>query len=313
MKTRLSNWKEESDLYEVVTGKMTDKEALKKVDEKKGINNKVIINPKLSEAVNEIGGEVLSVDEGLVDTLLGGTRQILPASAMPAVSSGLNAFLRQGVGAGLLGVVALLLNATNAYLTLQRGADRIWWNRPYGVEGMTWPRLVLRYLHLRFKALALVSLLALLIVLDRWITQLQLPNDWLFGVRLLRPVPMISDLQNPLSLGFDLLITFGFLSIASLLLLSMLPSRRVRWRQLLPSAIFLGASLTLLNLALGRVILALGMRFQAYGLIGGVLVFGFWVWLVGVLIYFSQCLGCVVSRPSRHGLGPRGAGPAVPT
>ena len=65
MKSRLSNWKEESDLYEVVTGKMTDKEALKKVSEKKGINNKVIINPKLSEAMEELGGEVVSVDEAL--------------------------------------------------------------------------------------------------------------------------------------------------------------------------------------------------------------------------------------------------------
>ena len=65
MKTRLSNWREESDLYEVVTGKMTDKEALKKVDEKKGINNKVIINPKLSEAIEEVGGEVVSVNEVL--------------------------------------------------------------------------------------------------------------------------------------------------------------------------------------------------------------------------------------------------------
>ena len=63
MKSRLSNWKEESDLYEVVTGKMTDKEALKKVDEKKGINNKVIINPKLSEALKDMGGELLEIAE----------------------------------------------------------------------------------------------------------------------------------------------------------------------------------------------------------------------------------------------------------
>ena len=65
MKPRLSNWKEESDLFEVITGKMTDKEALKKVSEKKGINNKVTINPKLSEAMEELGGEVISVDEAL--------------------------------------------------------------------------------------------------------------------------------------------------------------------------------------------------------------------------------------------------------
>ena len=50
----LSNWREEFNLSEVVTGKMTDKEALKKVSEKKGINNKVVINPKLDEAVKEI-------------------------------------------------------------------------------------------------------------------------------------------------------------------------------------------------------------------------------------------------------------------
>ena len=36
---------------------------LKKVDEKKGINNKVIINPKLSEAVKEMGGELLEIAE----------------------------------------------------------------------------------------------------------------------------------------------------------------------------------------------------------------------------------------------------------
>ena len=68
--TRLSNWKEESDLFEVVTGKMTDKEALKKVDEKKGIKNKVVINPKLTEAIKELGGELIEAneEEGNVDT-----------------------------------------------------------------------------------------------------------------------------------------------------------------------------------------------------------------------------------------------------
>ena len=69
MKLRLSNWKEESDLYEVVTGKMTDEKALKKVSEKKGINNKVIINPKLQEAMEELGGEVVSVDEALAHSM----------------------------------------------------------------------------------------------------------------------------------------------------------------------------------------------------------------------------------------------------
>ena len=61
--TRLSNWREESDLFEVVTGKMTDEKALKKVDEKKGIKNKVTINPKLTEAIKNMGGELISIKE----------------------------------------------------------------------------------------------------------------------------------------------------------------------------------------------------------------------------------------------------------
>ena len=59
----LSNWREEFNLSEVVTGKMTDNKALKTVTEKDGINNKVTINPKLDEAVKEIGGEVVSMVE----------------------------------------------------------------------------------------------------------------------------------------------------------------------------------------------------------------------------------------------------------
>ena len=37
--------------------------ALKKISEKPGINNKVEINPKLKEAVAEMGGELLEVTD----------------------------------------------------------------------------------------------------------------------------------------------------------------------------------------------------------------------------------------------------------
>ena len=52
---------------------MTDVESEKEVTEKKGIKNKVIINPKMSEAVAQIGGEVISetqveLDEKQKDT-----------------------------------------------------------------------------------------------------------------------------------------------------------------------------------------------------------------------------------------------------
>jgi biotin transport system substrate-specific component len=49
----------------------------------------------------------------------------------------------------------------------------------------------------------------------------------------------------------------------------------------------------LLNLMLGRALVVLGLRFQAYGVVGGVLLLTLWVWLVGVIIYYCQCFSLV--------------------
>ena len=58
---RKSDWRQ--DLKEVIDKPETEEKALKKVDEKKGIKNKVVINPSFKEAIEEIGGELLEVNE----------------------------------------------------------------------------------------------------------------------------------------------------------------------------------------------------------------------------------------------------------
>ncbi len=61
-KEAFSSWRD--DLREIVSAHpITDVETEKEVTEKKGIKNKVIINPKMSEAVAEIGGQVISETE----------------------------------------------------------------------------------------------------------------------------------------------------------------------------------------------------------------------------------------------------------
>ena len=54
-----SNWRD--DLREIVDE--PESKAEKKVSEKKGISNKIVINPKLDEAIKEIGGELLEIAE----------------------------------------------------------------------------------------------------------------------------------------------------------------------------------------------------------------------------------------------------------
>ena len=95
------------------------------------------------------------------------------------------------------------------------------------------------------------------------------------------------------------------LSFLIILLLRVLPNRRVPIHCLVPGAVFISLALTLLNVILGLSIVSLGNRYQAYGVIGGVLVLTLWVWLVGVILYFGQCwsveLAAGMLKPSQRG------------
>ena len=63
---RYSSWRDELELREVVdvpsSGAKTDKEMEKTIKEKK-VNNKIVINPTMQEAFDEIGGTILEVVE----------------------------------------------------------------------------------------------------------------------------------------------------------------------------------------------------------------------------------------------------------
>ena len=207
-------------------------------------------------------------------------------------------FLRQGFGAGLFGVVALLLTSSNAYLTLQRGADRIWWLRPFGLPQLNGWRLVRRYLRLRLKAIALVVLMGLFIALDQLVSSRRLLGLLDLRGLLLQALPQSMLWQRPVTLGTDLVVSLLITFLAGLLFLWLLPSRRVSWRLLLPGAALCSLALTLLNLLLGRSLVALGVRFQAYGVVGGILLLTLYVWLVGVVIYYCQCFS-LVCAPGR--------------
>ena len=58
-----SDWRD--DLREIVSE--PEEKAEKEVKEKKGIKNKVVINPKLGEAVQEMGGQLLQIQEIVAD------------------------------------------------------------------------------------------------------------------------------------------------------------------------------------------------------------------------------------------------------
>ena len=248
-----------------------------------------------------VASRILGQEEGLTDNLLQLAEQVLPASVLPLVSSTLLKLYRQGTGAGLIGAGLLVISATNAYLSLRRGADRLWGFRPVVGLAAPWWRPGLRFLRARLEALALVVLIGCVVVLDQLTTSLRLlsPGTWRHwleqwfpaSVRLWIPVPVLVDLG--LSLFIACSLAYG--------LLVLLPSRPVPRRSLLPGALLIGSALSLFNVALGRSLFSLGSRFQAYGVIGAVLLLSLWVWLVAVIVYYGMAVSVVLSRSLRGG------------
>lgn len=248
----------------------------------------------------------LGRDQDLLSRIQAQMAQLLPAASMPFFVQTLERFTRQGFGAGLLGIVLLVLSANNIYLTLQRGADRLWWNRPFDLPHLPWPKVVRRFVLLRLKALVLLLAISILLALDQLISNLRF-----LGFKVLRQW-LVSSLPDSLqwlvsvSSGMDVVISLFIGCISALLFLWLLPSRPIAIRPLLLPAILVGVAVTTLNLLLGRVLIAIGIRFQAYGVVGGVLILTLWIWLLGVILYYGQCLGVVLARPHRSG------GPSTP-
>jgi membrane protein len=247
-----------------------------------------------------IAARLLGQASDLQDRLIELASQLLPDGAEMMVRSTLLRLTRQGLGAGVFGGLVLVMTSTNSYLTLQRGADRLWWNRPYGFENLPWPLLIRRYLLLRLKALCLVALCGVAVVIDQILTSMRLlgspgVRNWMQSL-----LPISLPLQRPVSAGMGLVISVSLAFCASLLILWVLPSRRIRLRPLVPGSLLIAFVLTALNVLLGRILVLLGIRFQAYGVVGGVLLLTMWVWLVAAVVYYGQCL-CVVLDRGRWG------------
>ena len=144
--------------------------------------------------------------------------------------------------------------------------------------------------------LLLILFIGFLMVLDQISANLRMiPSNVLENLS--KSNNLISDLilKLPLLQVGQIAIPLSGFSLMALLLQALLPSRKVPLKPLLPGSFLIGIGLTTLNLAVSKSILSLGVRFQAYGFIGGFLVLTLWVWLLGVILYFGQCWSVVIA------------------
>jgi len=239
----------------------------------------------------------LGKQEGLDQQIIAIAAQLLPPSVVELVETTLFNLIDQGFGAGILGAMFLLFTAGNAYLSLQRGSDRLWEDEiPSKKVNAAWRVQASKFLRNRVEAFLIVFFIGFLMVLDQISANLRMiPSNVL--ETLSKSNNLVSDLLLKLPLlqvGQFAIPLIGF-SLMALLLQALLPSRKVPLRPLLPGSILIGIGLTTLNLAVSKSILSLGARFQAYGFIGGFLVLTLWVWLLGVILYFGQWWSVVIA------------------
>ena len=242
----------------------------------------------------------LGKQEGLDQEIISVAAQFLPRSVVDLVETTLFKLIDQGFGAGILGAMFLIFTAGNAYLSLQRGSDRLWEDElPSRRVNSAWREQASRFLRNRVEAFFIVFFIGFLMVLDQISVNLRMiPSNVLENIA--QSNNLVSDLLLKLPLiqvsqfGIPLI---GF-SLMALLLQALLPRRKVPLKPLLPGSILIGIGLTTLNLAVSKSILSLGSRFQAYGFIGGFLVLTLWVWLLGVILYFGQCWSVVIASMS---------------
>ncbi len=246
----------------------------------------------------------LGKQEGLDQQIIGLAAQVLPPSVVGLVETTLGKLVNQGFGAGILGAMFLIITAGNAYLTLQRGADRLWEDAlPSNTSAKTFRLQAFRVIRNRIEAFVVVLLVGLLMVLDEISSYLRMIPGAVWTELKDNSPQLTNTLEKiPLIEVSQLIFPFIGFTIMALLLQALVPRRKIPIRPLIPGSIMIGILLTILNSAVSRTILSLGSRFQAYGIISGVLVLTLWIWLVGLIIYFGQCwsISLISSKVNRH-------------
>ena len=237
----------------------------------------------------------LGKQEGLDQQIISVAAQILPPSVVELVETTLFKLIDQGFGAGILGAMFLLFTAGNAYLSLQRGSDRLWEDElPSRRIHSAWQEQASRFLRNRIEAFLVVFFIGFLMVLDQISANLRMipttvlekiSNSSNFISEFILKLPLLQVGQFALPL-------VGF-SLMALLLQALLPSRKVPLKPLIPGSILIGIGLTTLNLAVSKSILSLGYKVSSiwfYWRFFSTKLYGFG--LLGVVLYFGLMLEC---------------------
>jgi membrane protein len=233
--------------------------------------------------VLSIIGFAAGPDSGAREQILALASQSLPPSAYGTLEETLTSLRENRREVGIIGFVTLLLGASGFFGALDASFDKIW--RPHMEESpanglVSKVRAAAAKKALAF-GLVLGSALLLLISMVAGVAVevlLEAARGLVDGV----PFVRLDDawVLEVAQIG----ISFVMLALALVLLYRVLPTARIRFGDVWPGAV----AAALLLLALQRLVVGgvvdLGASYRSYGVIGGVMLLLFWIYLTGQVL-----------------------------
>lgn len=197
--------------------------------------------------------------------------------------------------AGIIGFVLLFFSASNVFAALDRSVQKIWRLHKQRQGKQNFVSTVLQFLLNKVLAFALVLGTAALIIIS-FLSKIAIGvlDKLLEGVDSKISFIQIDDLD--LISGIQFGATILIFMVVVMILFKFLPSTRITWRDVLPGAILTVTLFMLLQHLVSNSIISIGSRFKSYGVIGGVMVLMFWIYLTCQIFFMGNALTYVYTH-----------------
>lgn len=240
-------------------------------------------------------GRVLGPDAELMAQLQTVDMNWLPAEVRDLIEGTLAALNRSSTGAGIIGFGLLLYSASTVFGVLNQAVAAIWRDDEAATPPNRLTQTVTAYVINKAIAFALV-LSTCLLLLATLLSQIWVESVLRFVDSFQSQWLWLDSAQIPLTDGLNDGISMLLVTIATLILLKILPAARTAWRDIWPGALLSASLFILLQWLVSSSIVSIGSKYASYGVVGGVMILLLWIYFTCQIFLLGCEFACVYSH-----------------
>ncbi|WP_013320480.1 YihY/virulence factor BrkB family protein [Gloeothece verrucosa] len=211
----------------------------------------------------------------------------LPSEAFQIIEETLIHMNQSSVGAGIVGFSILFFSASQAFDVLSRSINKIWQVPQKYHSKRKIITALLNFIQARIFAFTLVLGTAGIILLSLIFNILTKLLLFLLE-NVAATVNFIKIDKAFLVAKIQLGTTFFLLLLVVMILFKILPSTKIKWRDIWLGSLLTATSLFFLQQLASNSVIRIGTRFQYYGVIGGVMVLLLWIYLTCEIFFLGS-------------------------